>query len=91
MVTSRQLHSPLRTAVRAKIPPPRFTWVTVRFWPFSAGHGQEAYWSNTMQMVGQVKCKRVVKSVQLPINDARNSKQITVDLTIVSTLMLSVR
>jgi hypothetical protein len=33
---------------------------------FSAGHGHETSWSNPMQMEGQVECKRVGKSVQLP-------------------------
>jgi hypothetical protein len=34
--------------------------------PFSAGHGHEACWSNSMQMPSQVECKRVDNSVQLP-------------------------
>jgi hypothetical protein len=38
----------------------------VRFGSFSAGHGHEACWSNPMQMTGQVECKWVGKSVQLP-------------------------
>ena len=61
--------------------------LAVLCWPWP----KEAYWSNTLQMVGQVKCKRVVKSAQLPINDAHNPEHITVDLAVVSTLMLWVR
>lgn len=32
----------------------------------SAGHDQEACWSNPAQRTGQVECKRAGKSVQLP-------------------------
>ncbi|WP_223538092.1 hypothetical protein [Pseudomonas sp. GL-B-16] len=39
----------------------------VRSGSFSAGHGHEACWSNPVQMAGQVECKQMGKSVQLPI------------------------
>lgn len=48
---------------RLRLAPPV---ATVRFGSLSAGHGYEACWSDRMQMTGQVECKRVVKSVQLP-------------------------
>jgi hypothetical protein len=39
----------------------------VRFGSFSNGHDHEACWSNPMQMIGQVECKWVGKSMQLPV------------------------
>ena len=52
--------------------------VSVSFWPFltiatgsngsfSDGHDHEACRSNPMQMIGQVECKWVGKSMQLPV------------------------
>jgi hypothetical protein len=40
---------------------------------FSAGHVHESCWSNPMQMTGQVECKWVGKSVQLPTRKAKSS------------------
>lgn len=40
--------------------------LSVSFGSFSAGHGHETSWSNPMQMAGQVECKWLVKSMQLP-------------------------
>lgn len=37
-----------------------------QLWVFLAGHVDGSYWSNPMQMTGQVECKWVGKFVQLP-------------------------
>lgn len=46
----------------------RQLYLNGRFWPISAGHVYELCWSSPMQMTGQVECKWVGKSVQLPID-----------------------
>ena len=38
----------------------------VRYWPFPAGQRVPVRWSHPMQVAGQVECKQVVNSVQLP-------------------------
>jgi len=45
----------------------RFLSVATVNGSFSAGHGHAACWSDPMQITGQVECKWVGKSVQLPI------------------------
>ena len=45
---------------------------------FSAGHGHEACWSNPIQVTGQVECKWVGKSVQLPTGFPRNAFAVSV-------------
>jgi len=46
---------------------PPILWVLAdRFWLSSAGHGYEACRSNPMQIIGQIECKWLGKSVHLP-------------------------
>ena len=70
--TFNETNSALRTANDGRFGAPEYrTGVhqsTGCLASFSAGHVRDLCWSNPMQMIGQVECKRVGKSVQLPRN-----------------------
>ena len=54
--------------------------LNVRFWPIPACQDAPVRWSRPMQMAGQVECKQVVNSVQLPIQRLGQSISFSVGL-----------